>query len=130
MEKKFLEELSRVDTWATSQFRLKSLAVKEFVMRHYYDSSSQDAPHPGYSSLIILRYTSHNASLTLHPSLGCPSNHAQTNALPLNYSSDAQTNVLPHSSYSASAPPRVSGATNSALCRSLLAMKRKRPLVP
>lgn len=80
---KTLQELSRVDTWAASQFRLKSLAVKDFVMRLLYDSSLQDARHPGDSSFIILSYTWHNASWTLDPSLGCPSNHAQTDALPL-----------------------------------------------
>jgi len=74
---KLMEELSRIDPWAASQFGLKNLALQDFVMRLLYESSVQPALPQVGSSFIILSYTWHNSEWTPHPSLGCPSNDTQ-----------------------------------------------------
>lgn len=80
--KKLMEEISRIDPWAASQFGLKNVAVQDFVMRLWYESSARDALQQEDSSFIILSYTWHDSSAwTRHPSLGCPSNH--TDSIPL-----------------------------------------------
>lgn len=93
---KLMEELSRIDPWAASQFGLKNLALQDFVMRLLYESSTQRAlPQVDSPSFIILSYTWHNSEWTPHTSLGCPSNDTQLPLTPVMWSAFLSQRLSP-----------------------------------